>query len=1037
MRRLTATLAVLSVSLFGCPGPSTTDGGSDAGLDAGRIDSGTAGGNDAGRDAGPADSGTPDAGVSCGDAIIGPGEACDDGATDPNDGCSATCAIEPGWSCVDTPSLCTSGCGDGIVVGAEGCDDGDLEGGDGCSATCSREPGWSCTGMPSTCGPTCGDGVITATEACDDMNVMPGDGCSAACAIEAGFACMGVPSACTPNCGDGERLGAETCDDGNQDPNDGCSPVCTVEPGYQCSTAAPNVCVTVCGDGVRRGTEACDDGNVMPGDGCTGCVVDPNYSCNMATPNVCGPTCGDNLIIAPETCDDGNPTGNDGCSGICRIEAGYVCAGLPSVCTKVCGDGLIVGAEECDDSGTMGGDGCSATCTIEPGFECAGIPSMCSAVCGDGVRNGAETCDDGDRDPFDGCSAICQVESGFACSGSPSTCSAVCGDGIVMAGEACDDGNMNGSDGCVSCAIQPGYSCAGQPSVCTTMGAVTSVSLNGVGNDNGHGCLTTSSGLVFCWGFNTDGQVGDGTTVSPVFTPVQVPLSNVVEVACSETTACALTDAGTVSCWGDNLESALGQPGRATATDSPFPLTVPGVSGAVELKAGDDFICARLGTGEVMCWGDNDNRQLGRGGTGTTDSDTAALVPGLSTATKLAPGGDHICVMTAGGGVSCWGDAASGQQGNDAGTVDVSSPTAVTSLSNIVDLASGTNHTCALNAGGQVYCWGGGANGRLGNGGTANQTTPQLVPSLTGVTHLAAGSTHNCVVNATGEVWCWGGGARGQIGNGAVADVTTPVRVTGLPASPTQLDLGEETSCALYANGSRWCWGMTEDGQLGMGAAAPLRVTSPAPVTGLGSVVTLATTKQTYRYGHACAVTSTDALYCWGDNLVGELGDGTNLVAESPRLVTAVTGPVRDVAVTMQSTGTAIATSIQTASTCALMMTGEVLCWGGNSRGMLGDGTTTGRVTASPAAVGAIPVTAITAGQDFYCTLHDDGSVRCWGDNTSGQLAQAASTTPVSTPVLVAGLPAATQLVAGEDHVCALTMGGTVYCWGEGGSGQL
>ena len=129
----------------------------------------------------------------CGNGLVEEGEACDDSNTAAGDGCDATCAIEPGSSCHDAPSLCTAGCGDGTLGEGEQCEDGNSTAGDGCSATCTVEPGYVCAGTPvSVCTVTCGDGVKAPSEACDDGNRTNGDGCSATCTIEAaqGYGCQ-------------------------------------------------------------------------------------------------------------------------------------------------------------------------------------------------------------------------------------------------------------------------------------------------------------------------------------------------------------------------------------------------------------------------------------------------------------------------------------------------------------------------------------------------------------------------------------------------------------------------------------------------------------------------------------------------------------------------------------------------------------------------------------------------------------------------------------------------------------------------------
>jgi cysteine-rich repeat protein len=391
--------------------------------------------------------------------VIDAGEACDDGNTDKEDGCDASCQLEQGFSCKGAPSVCKTTCGDGKLGGAEGCDDGNIVGGDGCSTKCVVEPGFTCDGMPSKCTSTCGDGIIGGDEACDDSNASPGDGCSATCLVEKGFACMGEPSICTTDCGDGVVAGAETCDDGNLKNTDGCNASCQAEQGFTC-TGAPSVCVTTCGDGAVAGVEPCDDGNLTNGDGCSGvCVVEAGYLC-AGSPSACTPICGDGVLLAPEACDDGNLDEGDGCSATCTVQPGYKCSGTPSVCTPICGDGIVSPPEACDDGNVANGDGCNATCSVQMGFKCMGAPSQCTAICGDGVKLGAEACDDGNTKNADGCSATCGLETGFNCAGAPSVCTAICGDGMKLGAEACDDGNMIDTDCCNSacqllCEVEP------------------------------------------------------------------------------------------------------------------------------------------------------------------------------------------------------------------------------------------------------------------------------------------------------------------------------------------------------------------------------------------------------------------------------------------------------------------------------------------------------------------------------------------------------------------------------------------------------
>lgn len=170
-------------------------------------------------------------------------------------------------------------CGNGVIEPGEACDDGNAVGGDGCSSTCALEPGYRCPAAGAPCvAASCGDGIVAGDEECDDGNTVDGDGCSATCRLNDGFHCPEPGKACVPTvCGDGKREGAEQCDDGNTQPYDGCSPTCTLEPSCPGGT-----CTAVCGDGLKSADEECDDGNDRDGDGCSkDCKLEPGFDCRV------------------------------------------------------------------------------------------------------------------------------------------------------------------------------------------------------------------------------------------------------------------------------------------------------------------------------------------------------------------------------------------------------------------------------------------------------------------------------------------------------------------------------------------------------------------------------------------------------------------------------------------------------------------------------------------------------------------------------------------------------------------------------------
>jgi fibro-slime domain-containing protein len=282
----------------------------------------------------------------------GQGGGSGGGGVAANDGGTAGFNIFEGG--VDYPS---SVCGNGIKEDNEGCDDGNNVSGDGCSASCVVEPHWTCPtpGKPCIHDTICGDGMIEATEACDDGNTIDGDGCSADCTVECGWECPAGMNCRAAKCGDGMVAGKEQCDDGNTTDGDGCSANCTLE-----SKPAGVPEGWVCTSPSAAGTDGGTDGGGA--DGGAGACKGPT-TCTTSV-------CGNGIREGSEQCDDGNNVTGDGCSPFCRLEP--KCPAGGGACTNVCGSGLLLPGDgkDCDDGNTVDGDGCSHDCKVEPGYKC-------------------------------------------------------------------------------------------------------------------------------------------------------------------------------------------------------------------------------------------------------------------------------------------------------------------------------------------------------------------------------------------------------------------------------------------------------------------------------------------------------------------------------------------------------------------------------------------------------------------------------------------------------------------------------------------
>jgi alpha-tubulin suppressor-like RCC1 family protein len=522
-----------------------------------------------------------------------------------------------------------------------------------------------------------------------------------------------------------------------------------------------------------------------------------------------------------------------------------------------------------------------------------------------------------------------------------------------------------------------------------------------------HTCAVTTAGGVKCWGDNSAGQLGDGTyDASP--TPVDASglTSGVAAIAAGDLNTCALTTAGGVKCWGYDAGSGT-------------PVDVTGLtSGVTAIAVGLHHMCALTAAGGVQCWGSNTFGQLGDGT--TTDSTTPVDVTGLTAgATAIAAGDWHTCAAMASGGTKCWGRNLAGQLG-DGTLTDSSTPVDVLGISShLTTITAGQDHTCALTTAGSVQCWGYNYTGQVGDGTTSARLTPVVVTGLTsGVTAITAGDQHTCALSASGRLRCWGDDSSGELGDGTYANAAAPVDVTGLTSGVTAITAGFYHTCAVTAGGGVKCWGTNYYGQLGNGTTT--NSWAPVDVTGLTSGVTSIASDQ----HDTCALTAAGGVKCWGENFAGQLGDGTTTERLTPVDVTGLTSGV-----------TAITASGSHA--CALTASGGVKCWGANDFGELGDGTTTQRLTPVDVTGLTSGVTAISAGGPDTCALMAAGGAKCWGNNSRGQVGDG-TTTQRLTPVDVTGLTSdVAAIAAGNQYACALTIAGGMKCWGLNGYGEL
>ena len=424
-------------------------------------------------------------------------------------------------------------------------------------------------------------------------------------------------------------------------------------------------------------------------------------------------------------------------------------------------------------------------------------------------------------------------------------------------------------------------------------------------------CAVLLSGSVACWGYNANGELGIGSIDGPdgnngYDMPQLVSgLSGVSEVTSGGPSNgltdggsyCALLTDGSVDCWGNNTFGDLGNgttggPDGVDGYDTPQP--VSGLLGATAVVSdGLDGYCALLTTGGVDCWGSDEVGQLGNGSVsipnGSGDSlgyDSPQTVEGVSSATALASDGYGYCAVLAGGGIVCWGsnengDLGDGTVGGSDGQNGEDTAQTVIGITDAATVVGGPGGYCALLATGSVDCWGNNSDGELGVGaingpdscltGTSCYDTPQMVADVGDATELTNIGIGYCVTRTGGAVDCWGYNEDGQLGNGTIGGpdgdygYDVPQAVTSIPlVSGIASNGGGSDNCALLTTGGVDCWGVNMADTLGDGTVdgpdGKFGYDVPQGVIGITSASSVVGAD-----GNGfCAVLVAGAIQCWG-----------------------------------------------------------------------------------------------------------------------------------------------------------------------------
>ena len=421
-----------------------------------------------------------------------------------------------------------------------------------------------------------------------------------------------------------------------------------------------------------------------------------------------------------------------------------------------------------------------------------------------------------------------------------------------------------------------------------------------------YACALTSEGGVKCWGWQKGGRLGNNSVDdASILYPVDVVgrntdgtsggdgvLSDIAQISSGGNHTCALNSSGNVLCWG---YGNVGQLGNNATTSSSFPVQVVGpdtnadqegdgiLSDIVQIILGREHSCALNSSGNVLCWGYNDDTQLGDDSTNTRSYPAFVLASKgsttpLSGVVQLSVGKYHNCAVTSAGTVVCWGwgqgglGSSSDASSNQGIPLGVLTESGGSSLSGIAQVACGERNTCALTLEGHVKCWGSSGKGALGDHGVVTESKSHFPVDvvgengsglLSGIVQISLGNRYACALNAQDKVWCWGGGGHGKLGNGSTGDKNYPVPVIAGSGSSSSLggiieiDASTDAPCALSEEDRVLCWGNGGYGKLGYGGThAQYSPVTVIPSSGSTEFLNIGT----YRGSYSCVGSGACAL---------------------------------------------------------------------------------------------------------------------------------------------------------------------------------
>tara|TARA_B100000749_G_scaffold122825_1_gene93951 strand:- start:202610 stop:205459 length:2850 start_codon:yes stop_codon:yes gene_type:complete len=523
------------------------------------------------------------------------------------------------------------------------------------------------------------------------------------------------------------------------------------------------------------------------------------------------------------------------------------------------------------------------------------------------------------------------------------------------------------------------------------------------------------SGNLYCWGLDTDGQLGNGPVEGSKDAPfISSSTGTWTHVDLGSDYSCGI-DAGALYCWG---EGTYGSTGLGSFADFSVPTQVGTDTNWTSIHSGYADESCGIESGRLFCWGLNNHGILATGSAIPFYSLTPLQVGTSTQWTKISVGLTHACGIKD-DDLYCWGDRYGSKGATGVGFTligSTSTPQQVSTMDGFDFIHAKYNSICALRDG-KLYCWGDNSDNQIGdfNTGTAIVGYPVRVGLFSDWETVSGGRSHTCGIRS-GSLYCWGDDTDGEVGNGSAssANVTAPEKI-GVDSNWTDVSSGFEFTCGIES-GRLFCWGNNSVDQLGSGGAAAAQEDAPLQIG-----VSTTWTKVELGKEHACGIDA-GALYCWGSDATGQQGNGAT--------TGTITAPTQ---VGSDTNWTDI--SLGEDHTCGIESS-RLFCWGGDSRNQIGDGPGATDIL-SPLQIGVSSLwTSISAGDLHTCGI-ENGSAYCWGYDGEFQMGTGPTNSEEDTPL---ALPDATNyisVIATDNNSCGIKTDGTIYCWGWNTTGQI